>query len=152
MDKSSILEQEQPFLNYKLSTIAPVSISISNIANLKSKENALIINMENETTITTVIDQRIYQVEKIQNGASEVLEGIRIKENSYSKAYEICKNSTIYTMEGQELQEDKNEYFKTLDQYSTEKNITPFAEFVRKNLLDQMGCFIQKFDYYLNQN
>lgn len=109
-NKSSILEQEQPFLNYKLSTIAPVSISISNIANLKSKENALIINMENETTITTVIDQRIYQVEKIQNGASEVLEGIRIKENSYSKAYEICKNSTIYTMEGQELQEDKNEY------------------------------------------
>ncbi|CDC31012.1 unknown [Clostridium sp. CAG:508] len=109
-NKSSILEQEQPFLNYKLSTIAPVSISISNIANLKSKENALIINMENETTITTVIDQRIYQVEKIQNGASEVLEGIRIKENSYSKAYEICKNSTIYTMEGQELKEDKNEY------------------------------------------
>ena len=109
-NKSSILEQEQPFLNYKLSTIVPVSISISNIANLKSKENALIINMENETTITTVIDQRIYQVEKIQNGASEVLEGIRIKENSYSKAYEICKNSTIYTMEGQELQEDKNEY------------------------------------------
>lgn len=109
-NKSSILEQEQPFLNYKLSTIVPVSISISNIANLKSKENVLIINMENETTITTVIDQRIYQVEKIQNGASEVLEGIRIKENSYSKAYEICKNSTIYTMEGQELQEDKNEY------------------------------------------
>ena len=109
-NKSSILEQEQPFLNYKLSTIAPVSISISNIANLKSKENALIINMENETTITTVIDQRIYQVEKIQNGALEVLEGIRIKENSYSKAYEICKNSTIYTMEGQELQENKNEY------------------------------------------
>ena len=109
-NKSSILEQEQPFLNYKLSTIVPVSISISNIANLKSKENVLIINMENETTITTVIDQRIYQVEKIQNGALEVLEGIRIKENSYSKAYEICKNSTIYTMEGQELQEDKNEY------------------------------------------
>ena len=109
-NKSSILEQEQPFLNYKLSTIVPVSISISNIANLKSKENVLIINMENETTITTVIYQRIYQVEKIQNGALEVLEGIRIKENSYSKAYEICKNSTIYTMEGQELQEDKNEY------------------------------------------
>lgn len=109
-NKSSIAEQEQPFLEYKLSTIAPVSISISNIANLKSKENALIINMENETTITTIVDQRIYQVEKIQNGALEVLEGIRVKENSYSKAYEICKNSTIYTMEGQELQEDKNEY------------------------------------------
>lgn len=109
-NKSSVAEQEQPFLNYKLSTIAPISISISNIANLKSKENVLIVNMENETTITTIVDQRIYQVEKIQNGALEVLEGIRLKENSYSKAYEICKNSTIYTMEGQELQEDRNEY------------------------------------------
>ena len=108
--KSSIAEHEQPFLNYKLSTIVPVSISISNIANLKSKENVLIVNMENETTVTTVIDQKIYQVKKIPNGASEVLEGIRTKENSYSKAYEICKNSTIYTMEGYELQEDKNEY------------------------------------------
>ena len=108
--KSAIAEQEQPFLNYKLSTIAPISISISNITNLKSKENALIVNMENETTITTIVDQRIYQIGKIQNGALEVLEGIRAKENSYSKAYEICKNSTIYTMEGQELQEDRNEY------------------------------------------
>lgn len=110
VNKSSIAEQEQPFLEYKLSTIAPISISISNIANLRPKENVLIVNMENETTITTITDQRIYQVEKMQNGALEVLEGIRAKENSYSKAYEICKNSTIYTMEGQELQEERNEY------------------------------------------
>lgn len=109
-NKSSIAEQEQPFLEYKLSTIAPTSISISNIANLKQKENVLIVNMENETTITTITDQRIYHVEKIQNGAAQVLENIRVKENSYSKAYEICKNSTIYTMEGQELQEERNEY------------------------------------------
>lgn len=110
VNKSSIAEQEQPFLEYKLSTIAPISISISNIANLRPKENVLIVNMENETTITTITDQRIYQVEKMQNGTLEVLEGIRAKENSYSKAYEICKNSTIYTMEGQELQEERNEY------------------------------------------
>lgn len=110
VNKSSIAEQEQPFLEYKLSTIAPISISISNIANLRPKENVLIVNMENETTITTITGQRIYQVEKMQNGALEVLEGIRAKENSYSKAYEICKNSTIYTMEGQELQEERNEY------------------------------------------
>ena len=34
------------------------------------------------------------------------------KENSYSKAYEICKNSTIYTMEGKELQDEENEYLE----------------------------------------
>lgn len=113
-NKSSIAQQEQPFLEYKLSTIVPVSISISNIANLRQKENVLIVNMENETTITTITDQRIYHVDKIKNGALEVLEGIRAKENSYSKAYEICKNSTIYTMEGQELQEERNEYLEDI--------------------------------------
>ena len=35
---------------------------------------------------------------------------INAKENSYSKAYEVCKNSTIYTMEGKELQDEGNEY------------------------------------------
>lgn len=112
--KTSISNQEEPFLEYKLSTIAPISISISNIANLKQKENVLIVNMENETTVTTITDQKIYQVNKIPNGALEILEEIRLKENSYSKAYEICKNSTIYTMEGQELQEETNEYLDNI--------------------------------------
>ena len=109
-NKSSILEQEQPFLNYKLSTIAPVSISISNIANLKEKENIAIINMEEKTTITTIIDSKIYEIDTIEESVKTILDTISTKENSFSKAYEICKNSTIYTMEGQELQEDKNEY------------------------------------------
>lgn len=114
VNKNSIISQEQPFMEYKVSTIAPMSMSIVNIANLKQKENVLIVNMENETTLTTIVDQKIYQIDKIQNGALEVLEGIKVKENSYSKSYEICKNSTIYTMEGQELQEDENEYLDNI--------------------------------------
>ena len=43
-----------------------------------------------------------------------MLKKISEKENSYSKSYEICKNSTIYTMEGQELQEDENEYLDNI--------------------------------------
>lgn len=114
VNKNSIISQEQPFMEYKVSTIAPMSMSIVNIANLKQKENVLIVNMENETTLTTIVDQKIYQIDKIQNGALEVLEGIKVKENSYSKSYEICKNSTIYTMEGQELQEEENEYLDNI--------------------------------------
>ena len=70
--------------------------------------------MEKQTIITTIVDQKIYQVDKLEEGAEQVLEGIRIKENSYSKAYQICKNSTIYTMEGQELQEEENEYLDNI--------------------------------------
>lgn len=109
-NKSVINSLEQPYAEYQLTTISPISTSISNIANLKPKENVLIINMEEETILTTVVDQKIYQVDKIEEGSKVVLDSINIKENSYSKAYEICKNSTIYTMEGKELQDESNEY------------------------------------------
>ena len=30
--------------------------------------------MENETTITTILDQKIYQIDKIKEGSAQVLE------------------------------------------------------------------------------
>lgn len=110
INKNSLNTLEQQLGEYKASTISPIGTSIANIANLKEKENVVIINMEEKTTITTIVDQKIYNVETLQEGSKVVLDSINIKENSYSKAYEICKNSTIYTMEGKELQDEKNEY------------------------------------------
>ncbi|MGN1269443.1 MAG: hypothetical protein ACI4UU_01040 [Clostridia bacterium] len=109
-NKNVINTIEQPFAEYRVSTLSSIGTSISNVANIKQKENVVIVNMEEQTTFTTIIDQKIYQVDKIEEGAKKVLDSINIKENSYSKAYEICKNSTIYTMEGKELQEETNEY------------------------------------------
>jgi len=115
-NKTAITSSEEAFIEYNVSTITPLSISISNVATLKAKENVLIINMEEETTLTTIVDQKIYQVDKIEEGSKQVLDSINIKENSYSKAYEICQNSTIYTMGGQELQssEDENQYLEDI--------------------------------------
>lgn len=110
VNKNLINTIEQPFAEYRVSTLSPIGTSISNVASIKQKENVVIVNMEEQTTFTTIIDQKIYQVDKIEEGAKTVLDSINIKENSYSKAYEICKNSTIYTMEGKELQEETNEY------------------------------------------
>ena len=113
-NKNSINTLEQALGEYKASTISPIGITIANIANLKEKENVVIINMQEKTTITTVVDQKIYHVETIEEGAKDVLDSINVKENSYSKAYEICKNSTIYTMEGKELQDEENEYLEDI--------------------------------------
>ena len=110
VNKNVINTIEQPFAEYRISTLSSIGTSISNVASIKQKENVIIVNMEEQTTFTTIIDQKIYQVDKIEEGAKTVLDSINIKENSYSKAYEICKNSTIYTMEGKELQEEVNEY------------------------------------------
>lgn len=44
----------------------------------------------------------------------QILDTISLKENSYAKAYEICKNTTIYTTEGQGLQVEENEYLEDI--------------------------------------
>ena len=109
-NKSSIYKTLQILNDYKVSTVTPIGTSIANIASINPKENIIIVNIEENTTITTIINQKIYNVEKLADGAGEILGKIASKENSYSKAYEICKNSTIYTMEGKELQDEENEY------------------------------------------
>ena len=109
-NKSTINKIVQTLDDYKVSTITPLGTSIANIATIKPKENVIIINMEETTKITTIVDRKIYNIADIPEGAGDVLDKIEAKENSYSKAYEICKNSTIYTMEGKDLQDEENEY------------------------------------------
>ena len=140
-NKSSISKITQTMKEYKLSTISPIGTSISNIVSIKPKENFLIVNMEDITTITTVIDQKIYNVEKIESGAKDVLDKIVGKENSYSKAFEICKNSTIYTMEGQELQDDSNEYLEFI-MPTLYKIVTRLQEYVANSSINFEKIYI----------
>ena len=140
-NKSSISKITQIMKEYKLSTISPIGTSISNIVSIKPKENLLIVNMEDITTITTVIDQKIYNVEKIESGAKDVLDKIVGKENSYSKAFEICKNSTIYTMEGQELQDDSNEYLEFI-MPTLYKIVTRLQEYVANSSINFEKIYI----------
>lgn len=133
-NKSSISRIAQTMQEYKLSTISPIGTSISNIANINPKENILILNLEENTTITAIVDQKVYNVDKIEEGAGEVLDKIASRENSYSKAYEVCKNSTIYTMEGQELQDEANEYLEYI-MPSLYKIATKLQEYVSNSTI-----------------
>ena len=110
VSKNNINAIEQQLSECKIASITPIGMAIANIAELDPKENIAIINMEEQTTVTIVTSQKVYSVDKIEIGAKNVLDNINLKENSYSKAYEICKNTTIYTMEGKDLQELENEY------------------------------------------
>ena len=113
-DKNTMNVMKQNFSGYYVSTVSPIGISIANVAELKPKENIAIVNMEEKTTITTICEQKVYNVETIEEGSKIVLDNIKSKENSYSKAYEICKNATIYTMEGKELQDEENDYLEEI--------------------------------------
>ncbi len=107
INKIELNRQKQALEKYKLTKMMPVSIAIGNIARLNKKENQLIVNMEETTTITTIYDKQIYNVETLDIGSKEVLDSINKVENSYAKAYEICKNTTIYTTEMEESAEEQ---------------------------------------------
>lgn len=113
-NKATITKTTQLVEDAKVSCITPMGTSIANIASIKPKENIVIVNIEDKTTVTTIINQKVYSVDKYDEGAEEILAKINEKENSYSKAYEICKNSTIYTMDGKELQDEENEYLEDI--------------------------------------
>ena len=156
-NKTSIAKMLQTFNEYKVSTITPIGTAIANIASIKQKENIIIVNMEEGTTITTIVNQKIYNVDKLEDGADEVLEKIVSKENSYSKAYEICKNSTIYTMEGKELQDEENEYLEyimpTLYKIATklQENITNSTIKIDKIYLTGTLSVVNNIDLYFQE-
>lgn len=139
-------------------SISPLPMAITNIANIKEKENALVVNIEDTTTVTTVIDQKIYNINRIENGASDILSNINQKENSYAKAYEICKNTTIYTMEGKDLiQEDENLYLEDIMPalYSVVQGIRNIIENslekIDKIYITGIGAVINNIDLYFQE-
>ncbi len=111
-NKNELNKTTQLFSNYKLTNVSPISMSIPNLATFDSKENALIVNIEDKTTITKILEQKIYDVITLEEGSEDILRKINLVENSYSKSYDICKNITIYTSEGKELQEVETSYLE----------------------------------------
>ncbi len=109
-NKTDLAKKEQQLEGYKTVCASPMGIVIGNLLELKEKENSIIVNIEENTTITTIVEGRIVNIEVMNEGAKQILDNINAKENSYLKAYEICKNSTIYTSEGRDLEYEENEY------------------------------------------
>lgn len=108
--KADLAKKEQHLEGYKITTASPIGTSIGNLLDYKDNENVLIVNIEDKTTLTTIIDKNISDIKVIEQGTAQILSGISVKENSYKKAYEICKNTTIYTQEGKDLQYEENDY------------------------------------------
>lgn len=113
-NKIEINKRLQLLSEYKVNTLVPISMAISNLQNFEPKKNYLIVNIEDNTTITTITDQKIYDVKQIDEGSKDFLDKINLKENAYSKSYETCKNTTIYTSEGKELQDIETNYLEDI--------------------------------------
>ncbi len=113
-NKIELNKKIQRFNGYRLQDISPIGMTIPDVKEFEPKENALIVNIEEKTTITTILDQKVYDVKTLDVGSQEFLDKINIKENSYSKAYEICKETTIYTSEGRDLTDVDTNYLEDI--------------------------------------
>ena len=111
-EKYDIEEKLQVLSGYRVNHISPLPVIITNLLKTNNKKNKIIVNIENETSVTFMVDDKIQKVEIIETGMKDVLDNIIMKENSYAKAYELCKNTTIYTMQGRNLQIEENEYIQ----------------------------------------
>ena len=113
-NKIELNKRIQEIEGYRLVNASPISISIPNLIKAEEHNNCIIVNIENKTTITTIINNKIYNIDTLDEGAGDFLSKINLRENSYAKAYEICKNTTIYTSEGRELQNEETSYLSDI--------------------------------------
>jgi len=104
----------QKMETYRLTNVSPMPMSIPSILNAPKNQAVLIVNIEENTTVTTIVDEKIYDITSIEEGSKEILDKINLKENSYSKAYEICKNTTIYTADIEGATEENTKYLEDI--------------------------------------
>lgn len=142
---------------YKLINACPISISIPNLLNIENHENCIIVNIEEKTTLTTIIDSKIFNIDILDEGSTDILTKINIKENSYAKSYEVCKNTTIYTSEGRELLDEDTSYLEdimpTLYEIvtKTQKIINENTEKISKVYITGTGSLINNVDLYFQE-
>ena len=156
-NKIELNKRSQQIEGYKLTNISPISVSIPNLIDATKVENSIIVNMEDKTTITTILQNKIYNIDVLEEGSEQFLSKINLKENSYSKAYEICKNTTIYTSEGIDLQKEEVLYLEDIMPVlynivsAVMKIINNSTEKINKVYLTGTASLINNIDLYFQE-
>lgn len=109
-NKTDLARKTNKLEKSRITSISPIGVSIANLLEYENKENVIIVNIEDRTTITTIIDKNVYNIDILEEGTEEIFQKINQKENSYSKAYEICKSATLYTSDALDLNIAENDY------------------------------------------
>ena len=156
-NKSELNQNNQLFQKYKLKTISPLPIAITNDIEIGVKENAAILNLEEKISLTTIINGQVNRVDILKNGMDQIYNNINKKENSHAKVYDILKNTTIYTSEGRELSDDNDNYLQdimpTLYDIAmvVKENISQNINNIDKLYITGTGAVINNIDLYFQE-
>ncbi|MBQ9297485.1 MAG: hypothetical protein IJ223_00350 [Clostridia bacterium] len=155
-NRVDIAKKNQLLQGKMLRNIEPLPIALTNLLDVDSKENLAIVNIEEKTTITLIIEGKVYKVQVLEDGMKNILANINAKENSYARSYDICKNTTIYTMELQE--NDTSEYLEDIMPTlfniveATRQLIGETALGISKVYITGSGAIINNIDLYFQDN
>ena len=83
-NKIELNKRVQELSDYRLTNISPISMAIPNLAEIGNNENCIIVNIEDKTTVTTIMGSKIFNVDIYEEGSQEILGKINLKENSWS--------------------------------------------------------------------
>lgn len=149
VDKSNVVQRLQILDKFKIQNVSPIAITIPNLNPVLIQEDCLIVNLEDETEVTTVINGKVFSVDKIETGMGKILRLIEERENSIQKAYEICKNTTAYTKSGQNLKVEGNEYLDDIITILFEI-INQIKDIVAKNGVDVTSIYLTGMGLVIN--
>lgn len=157
VEKNEINKIANALVGKKVASVRPITTSIINLLELDDKENIVIVNLEKETKVTTIVDGMISRIDTLQAGMKDILSAINETENSERKAYEVCKNTTIYTQGTDVLDADENEHLEEIMPVlynivqQTKEIIEDCPSTIHKIYITGLGSSINNIDLYFQE-
>lgn len=157
VEKDEISKIANALVGKKVTSVRPITTSIINLLELDDKENIVIVNLEKETKVTTIVDGMISRIDTLQSGMKDILSAINETENSERKAYEVCKNTTIYTQGADVLDSDENEHLEEIMPVlynivqQTKEIIEDCPSTIHKIYITGLGSAINNIDLYFQE-
>ncbi len=159
VSKSELANTNTNFDGFKISSIAPLGLSIPNLFNNKGiDEEAAIINIENKTTITLMFRNEIQDVFEIPLGMDDVLDKLAEKYNSYSKAYEACKKVSVYIEDVTALDEESRDILDVIlpifydIRQRADSIISPYKRLLKSIYITGSAVCVNNVDLYFQEN
>ena len=136
--QADLTQKKIAFAEYKLDSVNPLSTSIANLIDPNEKSNIAIINIEEQTKLTIMSNGEIILIDSIAEGMKDIINKINMIENSKQKSYEVCKNTTLYSQDSENVAAEGNEHLDSI--MPTLYSIASKA----KEIIDESGINISK--------
>lgn len=157
-DKSELANVFKDFTEKKITSLAPLGVSITNIlANKGIDDQVAIINIEDETVVTIIERGEIASIYSYPVGMKDVLPKLAEKYNSYSKAYEACKGVSAYIEDVYALEDADREILDLVIpmlydlRTRIEKDLRPHLPIINRIYITGTGTIINNLDVYFHE-